>query len=268
MRIKNFFLSLLILVSMASCAPTNIAYFQDLVPGETVTQITNAVDITIHPGDKISIIVNSKDPLLADLFNLPIVSRQIGQKTSLTSYTQGISGYTVDHNGNIEFPVLGTLNIEGKTRKEVEEFIKAELISNNLIKDPVITVEFMNFTIAVLGEVKNPGRYNIDKDQVTVLDALGMAGDLTIFGERENIMVLREVNGQQHVFGINLCSAEQVYSSPAFYLQQNDIVYVEPNPKKVRDSTVNGNTIFSTSFWVSVASLLTTVVSVIISATR
>ncbi len=261
MRVKNIFLSLLGLILLGSCAPTNIAYFQDLDPGVSVTQITNAVDITMSPGDKISIIVNSKDPLLADLFNLPIVSRQIGQKTVLTSYTQGISGYTVDHDGNIEFPVLGSIHIEGMTRKEVEEFIKNELVSNNLIKDPVITVEFMNFTIAVLGEVKNPGRYNIDKDQVTVLDALGLAGDLTIFGKRENIMVLREVDGQQHVYGINLCSAEQVYSSPAFYLQQNDIVYVEPNPRKTRDSTINGNAIFSTSFWISIATLITTIVA-------
>ena len=127
------------------------------------------------------------------------------------------------------------------------------------MKDPVVTVEFMNLTIAVMGEVNKPGRFNIDRDKITLLEALSMAGDLSIYGKREKVLVLREENGKQRVYGINLCSADHLYSSPAYYLQQNDVVYVEPNTTRARQSTVNGNNVISTSFWLSIASLLATV---------
>ena len=136
---------------------------------------------------------------------------------------------------------------------------KKELQSHDLIKDPVVTVEFMNLSVNVMGEVNRPGRYNIDKDHLTILDALSQAGDLTIYGKREKVLVLRNENGKQRVYGINLCSADHLYSSPVYYLQQNDVVYVEPNDTKARQSTVNGNNVRSTSFWISLASLLTTI---------
>ena len=107
--------------------------------------------------------------------------------------------------------------------------------------------------------MNRPGRYNIDKDHLTILDALSQAGDLTIYGKREKVLVLRNENGKQRVYGINLCSADHLYSSPVYYLQQNDVVYVEPNDTKARQSTVNGNNVRSTSFWISLASLLTTI---------
>lgn len=145
------------------------------------------------------------------------------------------------------------------TREEVAVYIKKELQSHDLIKDPVVTVEFMNLSVNVMGEVNRPGRYNIDKDHLTILDALSQAGDLTIYGKREKVLVLRNENGTQRVYGINLCSADHLYSSPVYYLQQNDVVYVEPNDTKARQSTVNGNNVRSTSFWISLASLLTTI---------
>ncbi len=145
------------------------------------------------------------------------------------------------------------------TREEVAVYIKKELQSHDLIKDPVVTVEFMNLSVNVMGEVNRPGRYNIDKDHLTILDALSQAGDLTIYGKREKVLVLRNENGKQRVYGINLCSADHLYSSPVYYLQQNDVVYVEPNDTKARQSTVNGNNVRSTSFWISLASLLTTI---------
>lgn len=117
----------------------------------------------------------------------------------------------------------------------------------------------MNLSVNVMGEVNRPGRYNIDKDHLTILDALSQAGDLTIYGKREKVLVLRNENGTQRVYGINLCSADHLYSSPVYYLQQNDVVYVEPNDTKARQSTVNGNNVRSTSFWISLASLLTTI---------
>ena len=244
---------------LGSCAtPGKISYFQDLRPGESELELTAPVEIKIQPKDKVSILVNSQDMRLTNLFNLPIVSQQVGQEIS-TGTNRGLSGYTVDSNGNIDFPVLGKIHIQGMTREEVASHIKQELQSNDLVKDPVVTVEFMNLSIDVMGEVNSPGRYSIDKDHLTVLDALSLAGDLTIYGKRERVLVLRNEGGVQRVYGIDLCSADHLYSSPAYYLQQNDVVYVEPNDTKARQSTVNGNNVRSTSFWISLASLLTSI---------
>lgn len=247
-----------------SCsAPSQVTYFQDLRPGESEQKVIAATEIKVRPGDKLSIIVNSRDPQLTQLFNLPYVGQQIGQGSvtanATSSNSQGISGYTVDEQGMIDFPVLGKIEIAGKNREEIAAFIKGELLAKNLVKDPVVTVEYMNLCISVLGEVAQPGRYSIDRDKVTVLDAISMAGDLTIYGKREKVLVLREENGVQHVYGINLCSAEHLYTSPVYYLRQNDVVYVEPNNVRARQSTVNGNNVRSTSFWISLASLLTTI---------
>ena len=132
-------------------------------------------------------------------------------------------------------------------------------INKNLLKDPIVTVEYNNLYFSVLGEVKNPGRYRIDRDRITLLDAISKAGDLTIYGKRENVLVLREKKGIQYSYEVNLCSSENVHSSPAYYLQQNDILYIEPNSKQAGQSTVNGNNIRSTSFWLSLASVITTI---------
>ena len=128
-----------------------------------------------------------------------------------------------------------------------------------MINDPVVTVEFSNLYISVLGEVNNPGRYGIDRDKITLLDAIGMAGDLTIYGKRQNVVVMREEEGKQLFYRVDLTSVDDLYSSPVYYLQQKDVVYVEPNETRARQSTVNGNNVRSTSFWVSIASLLTSV---------
>ena len=248
---------------LSSCGTSkDVVYFQDLKPGESEITMPEVQAITVRPEDKISIIVNSRDPQLTDLFNLPIVSRQLGQSlrtSSSNASNSGISGYTVDAKGYIDFPVLGKIQVAGMKREEIAEHIKNELITKNLVKDPVVTVEFMNLCVSVMGEVNNPGRFAIDRDRLTILDALSMAGDLTIYGNRQKVLVLRQENGQQRVYGVNLTSGEHVYTSPAYYLQQNDIVYVEPNEVRSRQSTVNGNNVRSTSFWISLASLLTSV---------
>jgi polysaccharide export outer membrane protein len=259
---------LLILLSavaaLSSCGSSKqVVYFQDLKPGETEFKLPEIKTITVRPEDKISIIVNSRDPQLTDLFNLPYVSRQLGQSLRTNGITvsnnQGVSAYTIDTNGEIDFPVLGKMYVAGMKREEIAEYIKNELIKENFVKDPVVTVEFANLCISVLGEVNNPGRFSIDRDWLTVLDALSMAGDLTIYGNRYKVMVLRQEGDVQRVYGIDLTSGEHVYTSPAYYLQQNDVVYVEPNAVKARQSTVNGNNVRSTSFWISLASLLTSI---------
>lgn len=266
-RYRPIYLLLILLAGVAalsSCGSSKqVVYFQDLKPGETEIKLPEVKTITVRPEDKISIIVNSRDPQLTDLFNLPFVSRQLGQTLrnggTYVGNNQGVSVYTVDIEGEIDFPVLGKLRVLGMKREEIAEYIKNELIKENLVKDPVVTVEFANLCISVLGEVNSPGRFSIDRDRLTILDALSMAGDLTIYGNRSKVMVLRQEGDMQRVYGLNLTSGEHIYSSPAYYLQQNDVVYVEPNAVKARQSTVNGNNVRSTSFWISFASLLTSI---------
>jgi polysaccharide export outer membrane protein len=258
MKIRSLIGVSALIAVFGSCATPKVAYLSDM-PFGTEEQILHPLEIRVQPEDKISILVNSKDPLLVDLFNLPIVSRQIGSNYA-ESQPRGLSGYTIDRNGNIDFPVLGTLHIAGMTRQEIATYIKNELLNNDLVKDPVVTVEFLNLTVSVLGEVVKPGRFNIDKDKLTILDAIGMAGDLTIYGQRDNVTVQREENGKRVMYKVDLTSGYDLYASPVYYIQQNDIVYVEPNSMRARQSTVNGNNIRSSSFWMSLASLLTTVV--------
>ena len=260
MRIIHILFIPIIISLLCSCnSSKQVCYFQDMQSGVKET-IISPQEIKIQPEDKISILVNSKDPQLANLFNLPVMTRQIGQSsTSSSGSNQGVSGYTVDTKGNIDFPVLGKIHVAGMKREEIASYIKNELISKNLVKDPVVTVEFMNLAISVLGEVGKPGRYNIDRDKITLLDAISMAGDLTIYGKRDNVYVMRNEGGKQTSYQVNLLSAQDVYSSPAYYLQQNDVIYVEPNSVRARQSTVNGNNVRSTSFWISLASLLTTI---------
>ena len=253
------------MLAFNSCSSSKeVVYFQDLRPGESEIKLPEVQPITVRPEDKISILVNSRDQELTNLFNLPYVTKRLGQpalKNGISGSTndQGVSGYTVDAEGNIDFPVLGKVHVEGMQRGEIAETIKNELVNKNLVKDPVVTVEFMNLSVSVMGEVNNPGRFSIDRDRITILDALSLAGDLTIYGNRSKVLVLREENGVQRTYGIDLTSGEYVYTSPAYYLQQNDLVYVEPNAVRARQSTVNGNNVRSTSFWISLASLLTSI---------
>lgn len=265
---KAIFLLVAGTLLLSSCsAYKKVVYFQDISAGLYEIPLSTPNEILLRPGDKISIMVNSRDPQLMDLFNLPVVSRQIGMASRTgvtTANNQGLMGYTIDEEGNIDFPVLGKIYVAGMKRDEVASYIKNELVDNNLVKDPVVTVEYMNLCISVMGEVNKPGRFNIDRDCITVIDALSMAGDLTIYGNRSNVLVQRVEDGVMKAYRIDLTSGEQVYTSPAYYLMQDDVVYVEPNPVKARQSTVNGNNILSTSFWISIASLVASIINIII----
>ena len=257
MKRGNIFVVLLAALMLYGCAtPKNVRYFQDIEPGKQ-EEILKVSEIRIQSGDKLSIVVNSRDPLLADLFNLPVVSHRVGSsQASSQSSSQQVSCYTVDSKGEIDFPVLGKISVKDKNREEISNMIKQSLIARNLVNDPVVTVEFANLCVNVIGEVNKPGRYGIDKDKVTLLDAISMAGDLTIFGNREKVIVMREENGKQTPYLVNLTSAYDLYASPVYYLKQNDVVYVDPNDTRVRQATVNGNNSRSTSFWLSLSSLL------------
>ena len=150
---------------------------------------------------------------------------------------------------------------------EVQEKIKSELKSRELLKDMVVTVEFRNFKISILGEVKNPGSYSIEGDKVNVLEAISMAGDLTIYGLRDQVYVIREEGGERTVYRLNLKSAE-VFQSPAYYLKQNDVVYVQPNKVRAGESNLNENSMKSIGIWISIASLLTTVATLVVAAKK
>lgn len=254
----------------ASCASTKqVTYFQDIPAIDTTWQNQQSETVKIQSGDAISIIVNTQDPLLDAQFNLAFVQRYLGNTESSYSNSQGVSRYTVNPEGYIQFPVVGPIKVIGLTRQEIQDKIRHELIAADLVKDPVITVEFMNLYVSVLGDVAHPGRYTIDRDQITILDAISKAGDLNITGNRIDVLVLRtEIDNTQKAYRVDLCNANKLYKSPVFYLQQNDIIYVSPNQKKVRDSTVNGNNVISTSFWLSVASVILSAVTTIVAISK
>lgn len=259
-RVCRFLAAGAALALLASCAVSHrITYLQDIATGSQ-RETSGVVQITAVSGDKISIIVNSKDPELANMFNLPVLTHRIGQPMNdAYNQNQQVSSYTVDSNGDIDFPVLGKIHVEGMKREQIAAAVKDELVERNLVKDAVVIVEFMNMSVSVTGEVNCPGRFGIDRDCLTLLDALSMAGDLTIYGKRENVLVIRRDNGVETHYRVNLCDSKSLFSSPVYYLRQNDQVYVEPNEVRARQSTVNGNNVRSASFWMSLASVLTTI---------
>lgn len=255
-------------LTLGSCsAPKNITYLQDMTENTTLAA-SQPSGFRIEPGDKLSIVVHSKDPNLAGLFNLPIITNRrstlsngnSGVSTRNYDANDGMSVYTVAENGTIDFPVLGNIKISGMTRSEVVGFIKGELVGRDLIKDPTVIVEFLNTGISLLGEFNRPGRYDMNRDNITILEAISLGGDLTIQGMRENVKVIREMSdGTSKVYVVDLTNAKSMMESPAYYLKQSDVVYVEPTNLRKRQTTVNGNTALQASFWVSVASLLTSV---------
>lgn len=266
--VKFYILAVAVALVAACGTPKNIAYLQDVSNEMDITTAPTA-PIRLQPMDQISIVVNGLDPQVSAMFNLPYFSRRMGEAQSLTggggnmsSYTssQMISGYTVDSEGCIDFPVLGRINVLGKTRAETSEYIKKLLIESKQIKDPVVTVEFMNLGFSVLGEVARPGRYRIDRDEFTLFDAISLAGDMTINAQRENLMVIRD-SGTDHekVYTIDLTQSSTIYTSPAYYIQQGDLIYITPNKKRMRESTVMGNSPLTPSFWLSLVSSITSI---------
>ena len=260
---KQFLFGLVALALLvSSCASTkDIAYFQNKMVNQP-EKIDKHAGIVIQPKDMLSIVVSSRNPELVAMFNLPVVSYQAGGEVALNASQQRLMGYVVDEEGFIDFPVLGKLNIVGKTRWEVAELVKNKLIQEGYLSDAVVTVEFLNFKISVLGEVASPGTFSIDGDKVTVLQAISLARDLTIFGRRDNVSVIREQDGKRTIYEINLTDVD-LFKSPAYYLQQNDIVYVQPNDIKARQSTTDDKTLRIASIGLSSGSLLVSVVTLL-----
>ena len=243
------------MILFSCCTPKNYNYLEDLHNGEILSTQNNGI-IKLAPYDKISIIVKSKNPEISNLFNNSIVQ---DVSSGYTSGIQYLTGYTINQDGNIEFPVLGAIRIAGLTKNEAEQLIKEKLISNGMLKDALITIEYMNLSYSVLGEVASPGQKQINKDVTNIFEALGTAGDIDIYGKRDSVMIIRNENDQKKVYILNLNSAKDVYSSDAYYIHQNDLIYVKSNDVKIRQRTVNGNNTRNLSFWASVVSVITTI---------
>ena len=261
--IKKVYLIFTVIVSLlTSCnTPKSIIYFQDASDYEVYKDI-EPFEVYIHQDDMLAIMVNSSATEIALPFNLPMSNFYIGGE----SYgQQRLLGYLVDKDGNIDFPVLGTIHVEGLSRNKLRDLIKEKLIEEGQLNDPIVTINFLNFSVSVQGEVNRPGTFTISGERITLLEALSMAGDLTIYGRRDRVAVIREANGQRTILYHNLSSTE-IFKSPCYYLQQNDLVYVEPNKRRAQQSNINQNN--SAAVWLSIVSVLLTSVSVFVNITR
>lgn len=267
MRKLKTLIAVLVAVFMASCASQeDVVYLQDTMSAAKNVKMAQTYEVKIQPDDMLAILVNSRDPQLAAQFNMPIVGYQLARSTSAEQITttNNLQGYLVNKDGNINFPVLGELHVAGLTRTELTEMLEKRLRSEGedgaYVEDAIVTVKFLNYKISVLGEVNRPGNYSLNSDRITVLEALALAGDMTIYGQRENVHVIRDNNGQTQTLIVNLKSSD-LFNQPGYYLQQNDVVYVIPNKIKAQQSGINQNN--NVSVWLSAASLIATVLNII-----
>lgn len=252
---------LFVLFLLASCQSyKKVPYLQDSEIVGQVAQQETLYDARIMPKDQLTIMVSCTNPELAAPFNLGVagsVGLTAGNLQGTSQSSQ--QTYLVDNEGNINFPVLGILKVGGLTKKEVEQMI-VEKLKPYIKEDPIVTARMVNYKISVLGEVAGPGTFTISNEKVNLLEALAMAGDMTIYGMRNNVKLIREgADGKQQIITLDLNKAETLLS-PYYWLQQNDIVYVTPNKVRARNSDI-GN---STSLWFSATSVLVSLASILV----
>lgn len=248
-----------LLFSLSSCrTATKVTYLQDIMPDVQIN-LQEEQPIRLAKGDKVSIVVHGRDDEIVKMFNLINTSGNVSGGSSSGMGDNNHTQYTVDENGQIDMPILGPISVAGMTREEVAATVKYRLLSGKLVRDPTVTVDFSNLCYSLLGEVNSPGSKHVTRDKVTILEAIADAGDLTINGRRDNILVLRTENGKQTPYRIDLTQTQSVYSSPVYYLKQNDMIYVEPNEVRANQSTFNGSAMHTPSFWFSLISMVSTV---------
>ncbi len=248
-------LLLLGLIAMASCTSyKKVPYLQNSEEIDTAI-VSGFYDVRIQPKDMLSITISSEKPEAAIPFNLTV-------PTTISSSSKGLSSqpvlqtYLVDNDGCIDFPTLGRIKVDGLTKRELEIMLK-ERIKSHFTNDPIVTVRMTNYKISVLGEVTSPGMHTISNEKVNIFEALALSGDLTVYGKRDGVKLIREnTDGTKKIIPLNLNDADIIHS-PYYYLQQNDILYVEPNKAKARNSDVSN----MTSMWFSATSLLMAVVT-------
>jgi polysaccharide export outer membrane protein len=244
----------------AACSPSrDLTYFKDLKEaGEYKSQVVNNKPLIIQPGDLLFISVTSLSPESSVLFNTGVAATSGATSTDASTVNNAVAntrrqdeGYVVDPAGFINFPVLGKVKVGGATRDEAIQTMTAAV--KKYVKQPIVDIRLLNFKITVLGEVKTPSSFTVTQGSINVLEALGMAGDMTEFGKRENVLVIRERGGERVTTRLNLHNKD-VFNSPYFYLQQNDIVYVEPdNRSKLAQTAPNNRYI---GLWASIISVL------------
>ena len=231
-----------------------LVYFQNEISGEGHTNYTP----TLKADDFISIVVSGEDPLAVAAFNMPVTVGVAGSTAS--GYTQGNPekmGYLIDANGNVQLPVLGNIQLAGLNRMDATALLQEKLSA--YVNKPVVNIQILNFKVTVLGEVGSPGTFKVPNERITILEAIGLAGDLKITGIRKNVMVIRDNNGEKQEFRVDLTD-NTLFNSPIYYLQQNDVVYVEPNNTSRANSTLWKTT---GSVFISLTSLIITTVTLI-----
>ena len=263
---KVFKLLCMIVLTALTGACTSYKKVPYLQNSETVdlSQLPKSLyDAKIMPKDLLTITVSTTDPEAAVPFNLTIPNAiSLSQSNSLTSQPV-LQQYLVDNEGNIDFPVLGKLHIGDMTKTDVEKMIQQKL-QPYLKETPIVNVRMVNYKISVMGEVAKPGTFTVSNEKINVLEALAMAGDLTIYGIRDNVKLIREdEQGRRSIYTLNLNDANLVLS-PYYYMQQNDILYVTPNKAKAKNSDI-GN---STTLWVSATSIMVSIASLIVNIVR
>lgn len=249
MRLNKLLIVLAFFLSGCN-AQQNVLYLQNIESGATSCIAENNI-IRIKPLDQITIVVNSKNPELAIPFNSSSNYNALTGSviTSATGSENSIQVLTVDSQGYINMPIIGRVECAGMTREELAQNIETLIREGGYIQDPSVNVRFASLTLSVVGEVNRPGRYDIKKDKLTIFEALALAGDMTIYGKRDDVLVVREVDGKNTVTTLDLRSPE-VFNSPCYYLEQNDVVIVNPNKYKAATAEINQNR----SFWISLTS--------------
>lgn len=249
-----------------SCKPREeLVYYQN-IDGLASSEKLNSYEIKIQPDDLLMIIVAADDPESALPFNLTTISVPSVYNSNATTMMasrgqESIQSYLVDASGSIDFPVLGKLQVGGLSRSELMRLLETRI--SKYIKNPIINIRLMNFKVSVQGEVTMPGTYPISSDRITLIEAISMAKDLTIYGRRDNVLIIRETNGVKSYNRVDITKADFIHS-PFYYLAQNDVVYVEPSKTRINGAAVGANT----GVIISVTSLLITVITLIITTTN
>ena len=247
-------------IFLTSCATKEeVVYFNGINSSDNIIGL-DSYSPTYHIEDELVIVVNALDPEAARPFNKVTVN--VAQDMVDARGRERLLTYRVDSEGNINFPVLGKIKLAGLNREQATKFIQEKL--TDYIKDPIVDIETVNYKITVLGEVSRPGTYTTTNERITLLEALAMAGDLTIYGERENVLVIQDYDGKKTYTRVNLKSNE-LFESPVYYLSQNDVVYVEPNKTQAKASSIGPATavLFSTlGILISTTALIITIINV------
>ncbi|MEX0882147.1 MAG: polysaccharide biosynthesis/export family protein [Cyclobacteriaceae bacterium] len=233
---KVNFILLIAISFLFGCAKRNLVYFSDIESGEGYsTQITEMVEPRIQKGDLLKITVSSLNPESNLLFNAGVMSTTESGQISNAAVPLN-EGYLVDKEGNVNFPVLGMVSLAGLTKEEAIAKMSERL--EEYIKDPIVNLQYLNFKITVIGEVDNPNTFTIPTDRISILEALGLAGDMTEYGKRENVLIIRDEDGMRKAVRLNL-NDKAILNSPYFMLHQNDVIYVEPDKIKAIQASTN-----------------------------